>query len=558
MKQIKYIILSLLLMLYLMQTAAIGQIFNRPTASVSAASELVAKGTVVPITWSGKNGTATLNGEAVGLSGTEEFTIEETTTFTLKVSGRRRTASDSVTVEVVTDEDNTDNPVPDPVEGFTLSAVGIGSAFGVDDKLSAASSDHELGEYLKSQNGTWTIILDEVMEKPHPKIFDKWISVLEKSGKKKPAVIWHNQGKVLAINEVAGNDKHDLLKMAQEVVPATREKVMIQGRWRYLGLMPPPKGVRWAGPSVSAILKPLSAEDCPSVDLSSQFLYHKNQAAGTCVLNTFSSLGEATLYRLYGKSNTLELSPYFLANLTDGYNGTYAVAAAEVIREYGNLPFGDMKPYDRLPAGWRIKAAKYKCLAVYGPPEHGNNPGHLRASLHRGYPCSAGISVGSGFTPDSNGYISYERGHGRWVNHEITVVGWNQEKRRFKIKNSWGKGWGLDGYAWLDEKFFEADNDLWVVVGMVANPSYEFYSPDEEEEVIELPDFQGELEKTIRRSTCPSGTCPYSVPYELPVTVREKTKVTCPDGKCYLNTKKKATVKKRTYVRRKLFYRVRR
>jgi hypothetical protein len=140
-----------------------------------------------------------------------------------------------------------------------------------------------------------------------------------------------------------------------------------------------------------------------------------------------------------------------------------------------------MAPYDRLPVGWRAKAARYKCLAVYGPPTHGDNPGNIRAALHRGYLVGTGISVGSGFDPDETGYISYQRGAGRWVNHEITVTGWDQEKRRFKIKNSWGDKWGVNGYAWLDEKFFQADSDMWVVVGMVANSDYTFYSPRTDE-----------------------------------------------------------------------------
>jgi hypothetical protein len=39
--------------------------------------------------------------------------------------------------------------------------------------------------------------------------------------------------------------------------------------------------------------------------------------------------------------------------------------------------------------------------------------------------------------------------------HEIRVVAWDQEKKRFGIANSWGKAWGIDGFAWLDEKFFQ-------------------------------------------------------------------------------------------------------
>jgi hypothetical protein len=293
---------------------------------------------------------------------------------------------------------------------------------------------------------------------------------------------------VLAVETVAGKSKTELLAMAKAVVPATREKVVIRGKVRLLGLKPPKNGAKYAGPSVSAILKPLAADKCPSVDLSSQVLYYKDQVGGTCVLNALAGGCEAAIYTAYGKKNALELSPYFLANLTNGYNGTYASEAADMVQKYGNLPFGDMKPHANLPTGWKKKAANYKCLAVYGPPDS-DSPGYIRAALHRGYIVCAGISCGSGFDPDANGYISYARGAGRSVNHEIRVVGWDKEKNRFKIANSWGKSWGVSGAAWLDAKFFDEDADLWVVVGVVANPAYEFYSPigTEEEKEARAP-----------------------------------------------------------------------
>lgn len=507
---------------------------RRPTASISADQESVAAGSTITIAWKGANGTATLNDEAVGLTGSKQVTVNETTTWTFKVAGKRRSATDSVTVEVQSSEDATDNPQPEPVDGFSLSAVGIGSAFAIDDALSAASRDKELGAFLASQNGTWTIVTDEVMGAAHPKAFDAWAEVLAKSGKAKPAVIWHDQGKVLAVDEVAGKSKAELLAMAKSHVPATADKVVIRGKVRELGLKPAKKGAKYSGLSVSAILKPLAAKDCPSVDLSSQVLYYKDQTAGTCVLNTFAGACEAAIYCAYGKANTVELSPYFLANLTDGYNGTWAVTAAEAIQKHGNLPFGEVAPYGKLPAGWQTKAAGYKCLAVYGPPES-DSPGYIRAALHRGYIVCAGISCGSGFDPDSDGYISYDRGAGRYVNHEIRVVGWDQQKRRFLIANSWGKSWGINGGAWLDEKFFTEDTDLWVVVGMVANPAYQFYAPVDGQEpaIKQLPTKPAGLLEVPIAAAVEAATEPVT----SPMATVQRDEPPCANGKCAVPSK---------------------
>ena len=35
------------------------------------------------------------------------------------------------------------------------------------------------------------------------------------------------------------------------------------------------------------------------------------------------------------------------------------------------------------------------------------------------------------------------------VNHAVQVVGWDDERQAWHVKNSWGTNWGLDGYAWV-------------------------------------------------------------------------------------------------------------
>ena len=35
------------------------------------------------------------------------------------------------------------------------------------------------------------------------------------------------------------------------------------------------------------------------------------------------------------------------------------------------------------------------------------------------------------------------------ANHAVQVVGWDDERQAWHVKNSWGTNWGLDGYAWV-------------------------------------------------------------------------------------------------------------
>ncbi len=36
------------------------------------------------------------------------------------------------------------------------------------------------------------------------------------------------------------------------------------------------------------------------------------------------------------------------------------------------------------------------------------------------------------------------------VNHAITIVGWDDSKQAYLVKNSWGPGWGEKGYIWVE------------------------------------------------------------------------------------------------------------
>jgi hypothetical protein len=69
------------------------------------------------------------------------------------------------------------------------------------------------------------------------------------------------------------------------------------------------------------------------------------------------------------------------------------------------------------------------------------------AMCHYG-PVVAGVTVTAAFQDYHGGVL-----HGRtWagINHAVEIIGWDDDKRAWLIRNSWGQSWGAKGYIWID------------------------------------------------------------------------------------------------------------
>lgn len=62
---------------------------------------------------------------------------------------------------------------------------------------------------------------------------------------------------------------------------------------------------------------------------------------------------------------------------------------------------------------------------------------------------ASGVYVGTEFLRYKEGVFS-EHGNGRIANHAVNIIGWDDEKGAWLIRNSWGNEWGIDGYMWLE------------------------------------------------------------------------------------------------------------
>jgi Papain family cysteine protease len=78
----------------------------------------------------------------------------------------------------------------------------------------------------------------------------------------------------------------------------------------------------------------------------------------------------------------------------------------------------------------------------------------LKSWMYAGYPLWFAANVDDGFQDLGTATWSTPVGK-NGGGHAMTLVGWDDTKKAFKIANSWGKGWGDNGYGWVDYDYFQ-------------------------------------------------------------------------------------------------------
>jgi len=128
-------------------------------------------------------------------------------------------------------------------------------------------------------------------------------------------------------------------------------------------------------------------------------------------------------------------------------------------------PYVPAKFADKPPATCYADAVKYRAL-VYRRIEH--NLTQMKGCLAGGYPFVFGISVYANFPMQTRTGAIPMPGAAAALNegHAMAAVGYDEGRRHFLIRNSWGTGWGKAGYGTIPyEYLLDADlsDDFWMV-----------------------------------------------------------------------------------------------
>jgi C1A family cysteine protease len=143
-------------------------------------------------------------------------------------------------------------------------------------------------------------------------------------------------------------------------------------------------------------------------------------------------------------------------------------------------------PYDDTPADPETnafpptsRAAKKPTPACYSNAKKNlavayqrviRNPDQMRGCLAAGYPFVFGFTVYSSFESNEvkrTGIMPMPQPGDEPVGgHAVLAVGYDDEKQAFLVRNSWGTGWGLDGYFWMPYAYLTEEGlsqDFWTV-----------------------------------------------------------------------------------------------
>jgi cathepsin L len=106
------------------------------------------------------------------------------------------------------------------------------------------------------------------------------------------------------------------------------------------------------------------------------------------------------------------------------YKAVQGTCNTGVKSQYKSAAWGYVDPNTEIPS---IDALK-KALCTYGP-------------------IAVGVAVTSAFQAYKSGVFNENSSAN--VNHAIVLIGWDDTKKAWRIKNSWGTAWGESGYMWI-------------------------------------------------------------------------------------------------------------
>jgi len=230
--------------------------------------------------------------------------------------------------------------------------------------------------------------------------------------------------------------------------------------WRDSGIVTPVRDQRscgscWAFGTVGIMESALWKNGIANKDLSEQYLVSCNKEGWNCEDGGYT----AHMYHYD----------------TPGKNQMAAGAVLESVKPYigrnGNCTVNYDKPH--ILTDWRF---------ITGSEDTVPTVDQIKSAIYTYGPITAGVCAGSGMDDYSGGIFTQDEASecDGSTNHQIILVGWDNPGQYWIMRNSWGTGWGLDGYMhikWNVSRVGEGTSWVTTAGGTTPTPATLLYFP---------------------------------------------------------------------------------
>ena len=211
-----------------------------------------------------------------------------------------------------------------------------------------------------------------------------------------------------------------------------------------------------------------------------------------------SCVGWATAYALKAYQEkqdlkqSLQFSPAFIYNqINSGRDGgSKFIDALNILSQEGaalwrDMPYSETDYLTQPTADIKLKARPYGIIAWQ--QVNVRDYKEVKMQVGAGNPVVFAIMTDEGFKraeKNSQGeYIWISKTGNDVGGHAMIVVGYDDSKNAFKVMNSWGSGWGNNGYCWIDYKFFQQS----AMEGYIAKDGKTNNAPDNTDTTTTIP-----------------------------------------------------------------------
>jgi cathepsin L len=230
----------------------------------------------------------------------------------------------------------------------------------------------------------------------------------------------------------------------------------------------------------------------------------------------FATVGAVESSNILQNGDVIDLSEQQLVNCVppasstrgDNCQGNWPATALDWLQGNGD-PTETAMPYQSKMLSCNSSAARSDTRVISWGFVNENNPWDppsekaLKQAIATHGPVIATVLVTDAFQSYSGGV--FDEGASGGANHAITIVGWDDARRAWHVRNSWGTGWGEDGYIWV--KY--GTNDIGSIASWVDVEKVQKAVPEEKlykDRYVSLRNDAGEDIDVSMQALVPSGS----------------------------------------------------